>query len=120
MNDNRNIPCYKLNEVVELRTELEAADQSSPVYLPVIPVGGAVKVGFAFAASIPVTTRVTVSLWSDEATVEDVEVPGLDAFKKGLAKNGTSASGQTGGSSGSPTENSLKNWHNRLNDPAHR
>ena len=110
----------KLNEVVELRTELEAADQSSPVYLPVIPVGGFVRVGFAFAASIPVTTRVTVSLWCDEATVEDVEVPGLDVFKKDLAGNGMSASGQTGGSSGSPTENSLKNWHNRLNDPPRR
>ena len=110
----------KLNEVVELRTELEAADQSSPVYLPVIPVGGSVRVGFAFATSIPVTTSVTVSLWCDEATVEDVEVAGLDAFKRGLVKNGSSASGKGGKSSGTPSQNAVKNWRNPLNDPARR
>jgi hypothetical protein len=106
-----------LKEVVQLRTEIQGADKGVPVYLDEIPAGAVVRLPFAEAGAVPLTTRVVVSLWCDEASAEGVEVRGLEGLKQSVAAKRAAPHAAPGQA---PKKNSLGNWDNPLNHPARR
>ena len=105
-----------LDDVSRLQADIEAADCSRTVYVPLLPENASLRISYGAARSLPYVAGVNLWLWSDEATVEGVEIPGLGAFRKTVSKE--AAPGPNAPSSESPSQKSLRNFKNPLNESA--